>query len=156
MTVCFYHVTYMFQSESRMASLAKWLSACLQTKWLCVWVPLRSFSIQCVTVLLIWLLVVLFILPLIVHIYPHIVLICPLGVLVYSLVVLVCQLVILVCPFVCLLVVLVCPPVVSTCPLVVLVWQFVCPLVVLVVLSVSLFIADPYNDNKMIILMNII
>ena len=54
------------------------------------------------------------------------------------------------------LTVLVCSPVVSACPLVVLVWLFVCPLVVLVVLSVSLFITDPYNDNKMIILMNIV
>ena len=96
------------------------------------------------------------ILPLVVLIYPLIVLVCPLGVLVYSLIVLVCQLVVLVCPFLCLLIVLVCPSVVSTCPLVVLVWPFICPLVVLVVLSVGLFITDPYNDNKMIILMNII
>ena len=72
------------------------------------------------------------------------------------LVALVCQLVVLICPFICLLIVLVCPPVVSTCPPVVLVWLFICPLVVLVVLSVSLFITDPYNDNKMIIFMNII
>ena len=84
---------------------------------------LQSLSIQCVTVLLIWLLRVL--------IYPLVVLVCPLMVLVYSLVVLVCQLVVLVCPFVCLL-------------------------VVLVVLSVGLFITDPCNYNKMIILMNII
>ena len=69
----------------------------------------------------------------------------PLVGLVYSLVALVC-----------LLVVLVCPPVVSACPLVVFIWPFVSPLVVLVVLSVSLFITDPFNDNKMIILMNII
>ena len=72
----------------------------------------------------------------------------PLRVLIYPLVV-------LICPFVCLLVVLVCPPVVSTSPLVVLVWPFVCPLVALVVLSVGCFINYPYNDNKMIILMNI-
>ena len=70
-------------------------------------------------------------LPLVVLIYPLVVLICPLVVLVYSLVILVFQLVVLVCPFVCLL-------------------------VVLVVLSVGLFITDPYNDNKMIILMSII
>ena len=85
------------------------------------------------------------ILPLVVLIYPLIVLVCPLGVLVYSLVVL--------CPFLCLLILLVCPSVVSTCPLVVLVWPFICPLVVLVVLSVGLFITDPDNDNKMIILL---
>ena len=115
---------YAFQSESRMAILAKWLSVCLRTKWLWVRVPLQSLSIQWVAVLLIWLLVVLFTLPLVVLIYPLVVLVCPLGVLVYSLVVLVCR--------------------------------FVCPLVVLVVLPVSLFITDPYNDNKMIILMNII
>ena len=80
----------------------------------------------------------------------------PLVVLIYPLVVLVCQLVVLFCPFICLLVVLVCPPIVSACPLIVLVWPFVCPLIVLVMLSVGLFITDPHNDNKMIILMNII
>ena len=85
------------------------------------------------------------ILPLVVLIYPLIVLVCPLGVLVYSLVVL--------CPFLCLLILLVCPSVVSTCPLGVLVWPFICPLGVLVVLSVGLFITDPDNDNKMIILL---
>ena len=51
MIVCFYHVMYVFQSESRMASLAKWLSVHLQTKWLLVQVPLQSLSIQCITVL---------------------------------------------------------------------------------------------------------
>ena len=150
------YVTFAFQSESRMASLAKWLSVHLRTKWLRVRVPLQSLNILYVTVLLIWILVVLFILLLVVLIYPLVVLVCPLGVLVYSLVVLVCQLVVLVCPFVCLLVVLACPPLVSTCPLVVLAWPFMCPLVVLVVLSVGLFLTDSYNDNKMIIFINII
>ena len=70
-------------------------------------------------------------LPLVVLIYLLTVLVCPLVVLVYSLLILVCQLVVLVCPFVCLL-------------------------VVLIVLSASLFITDPYNENKIIILMNII
>ena len=70
-------------------------------------------------------------LQLVVLIYPLVVLICPCVVLVYSLIILVCQLIVLVFPFVCLLVVLVVP-------------------------SVGLFISDPYNDNKMIILMNII
>ena len=95
-------------------------------------------------------------LPLVVLIYLFIVLVCPLVVLIYSLVVLSCQLVLLICPFVCLLIVLLCPPIVSACPLIVLIWPFVCPLVVLAVLSVSLFKTDPYNDNKMIIFMNII
>ena len=113
-----------------MASVTKWLSVFLRTKWLWVRILLQSLSIQCVMVLLIWLLVVL---------------VCPLVVLVYSLVVLLCH-----------VVVLVCPPVVSAYPLLVLVWPFVCPLVVLVVLSVGLFITDLYNDNKMIITMNII
>ena len=74
------------------------------------------------------------------------------------LIVLIYPLAVLVCPFVCLLVVFACPPVVSASPLIVLValWPFICPLVVLVVLSVGCFIPDPYNDNKMIILMNII
>ena len=62
----------------------------------------------------------------------------------------------LVGPFILQLLVLIYPLVVLVCPLGVLVWPFVCPLVVLVVLSVGLFITDPYNDNKMIILMNII
>ena len=110
MTVCF-HVTHAFQSESRMASLAKWLNVRLHTKWF-----IRST-----------------LLPLVVLIYPLVVLVCPFVVLVYSLVV-------LVCPFVCLLLVLVCPPVASACALVVLVWPFACPLVVPVVLSVGLFI----------------
>ena len=127
MTVCFYHITYAFQSES------------------------SHLVFNAFTVLLVWLLEVLFS-----HIYPLVVLVCPLVVLVYSLVVLVCQLVVVVCPFVCLLVVLVCPSVVFACSLVVLVWPFVCPLVVLIVLSLGLFITYPYNDNKMIILMNII
>ena len=48
MTACFCHVTYAFQSESRMASLAKWLSAHLQTKSLWVQVLLQSHSIQCI------------------------------------------------------------------------------------------------------------
>ena len=134
MAVYFHYVTYAFQNESRMAGLAKWLSVRLRTKWFT-----RSS-----------------LLPLVVLIYPLVVLVCPFVVLAYSLVVLVCQLVVLVCPFVCLLVVLVCPPVASSCALVVLVWPLVCPLVVLVVLSVGLFINDPYNNNKMIILMNII
>ena len=81
-------------------------------------------------------------LPLVVLIYPLVALVCPLVVPVYSLVVLVCQLVVLFYPFVCLLIVLV--------------WPLVCPLVVLVVLSAGLFVTEPYNDNKMIILMNII
>ena len=54
------------------------------------------------------------------------------------------------------LVVLIWPPVVLVYSLVLLVCSFVCPLVVLVVLSVGLFITDLYNDNKVIILMNII
>ena len=28
------------------ASLAKWLSVCLQTKWLCVWIPLLTLKLQ--------------------------------------------------------------------------------------------------------------
>ena len=59
MTVCFYHVMYVFQSESRMARLAKWLSVHLRTKWLWVRASLQSLSTQCVTILFIWLLVVL-------------------------------------------------------------------------------------------------
>ena len=154
MIVCFYHVMYVFQSESRMANLAKWLSVRLQTKWLWIRVPLQSLSIQCITVLLIWLLstllpLVVLVYPLIVLICPLVVLICPLIVLVYSLVVLVCQLVVLVYPFVCLLVVLIWP---FVSPVTVLIWPFIYPLVVLVVLSASLFMTDPYNDNKMIIL----
>ena len=129
MTACFYHVIYLFQSESRMASLAKWLSVCFQTKWLWIQVLLQSLSIQCVTVLLIWLLSI--VLPLVILIYPLVVLVCTLIILVYSRIMLACQLEVLVCPFICLL-------------------------VVLVVISVSLFIINPYDDNKMIILMNII
>ena len=34
LTVCYYHVTYEFQSESTLCSLAKWLSVRLRTKWL--------------------------------------------------------------------------------------------------------------------------
>ena len=52
MTVCSYHVTYAFQGESTLSSclnvsltsLAKWLSVCLQTKWLLVRVPLQSLK----------------------------------------------------------------------------------------------------------------
>ena len=138
-----------------MASLAKRLSVRLQAKWMRVRVPLQSLSIQCVYGTA-YLVTCSSLLPLVVLIYPLVLLVCPLAVLVYSPVVLVCQLVVLFCPFVCLLTVLVCPPVVSACPLVILVWPFVCQLVVLVVLSVGLFMTDPYNDNKMIILINII
>ena len=70
MTAYFYHVTYAFQSESRMASLPKWLSVHLRAKWLWVRVPLQSISIQCVTCSSL--------LPLVVLIYPLIVLVCPL------------------------------------------------------------------------------
>ena len=40
--VCFYHVTYEFESESTLYSLAKWLSVRLRTKWLWVRIPLHS------------------------------------------------------------------------------------------------------------------
>ena len=64
MTVCFNHVTYTFHSESRMASLTKWQSICLRTKWW-LWVRVlwhcsHLLPIQCDMVLLLWLLVVLF------------------------------------------------------------------------------------------------
>ena len=42
MTVCSYHVTYAFQSESTRYSLTKWLSVRLRTKWLWVQFQLQS------------------------------------------------------------------------------------------------------------------
>ena len=49
LTVCFYHVTYAFQSESTLYSClnvkAKWLSVHLQTKWLWVRVQLQSLKL---------------------------------------------------------------------------------------------------------------
>ena len=54
LTVCYYHVTYAFQGESTLysclnvkellASLAKWLSVRLRTKWLWVRVSLQSLE----------------------------------------------------------------------------------------------------------------
>ena len=141
MTVCFYHVMYMFQSESGMASLAKWLSVWLLSGC--------GFESHCS------------------HLVFNALQYCLSGYLQYSSPIYSTHLSACsthfstqsTCLFTCstrlstcsthlsihlLLVVLVCPPIVPACPL-----------AVLAVLSVGLFITDPYNDNKMIILMNV-
>ena len=46
LTLCYYHVTYKFQSITTQASLAKWLTDRLRTKRLWVWIPLLLFKLQ--------------------------------------------------------------------------------------------------------------
>ena len=49
MTGFYYHVTYEFHSESTLyslASLAKWLSVRLRTKWLWVRIPLQLLELR--------------------------------------------------------------------------------------------------------------